>query len=110
MSDTAVITPPDATLELLREREHELELEVLVATRCLATLRDVIAQANARRPKAPRRLRTPEERIAAAHRAPDPVTPAALDAALAGLGFAVARSDAEREAAGLAEVGLAEVR
>jgi hypothetical protein len=98
MSDTAIITPPDATLELLREREHELELEVLVATRCLATLRDVIAQANARRPKAPRRLRTPEAAIAASHAVPGPVPSVTLDAALAGLGRVVAERDAEHAA------------
>lgn len=100
MSDIAVTTPIDATMDLLRERERELELEVIIATRCLATLRELIAQANARRPRTPRKLRTPEARIAeglAEPPAPAPVRPT-LTGALAALGRAVAeRNAAERD-------------
>ena len=90
----------DPTLDLLRERAAELERISGENAARLEELREMIARATNRRLRAPRRLRTPEERIAAAREAlpPAPVS-TTLDNALARLGAAVAERDAEMETA-----------
>lgn len=106
MSDIVTATPADTTMAVLREREHELELQVRDSTGRLEELREMIARINARKARPARRLRTPEERLAeriaqgrtfTPGRHAEPGTPHTIDAALAALGRTVAERDAELE-------------
>jgi hypothetical protein len=113
MLDTAQAADP--TLDYLRERAAELELIGRENATRLDELRQAIASATSRRVRAPRRLRTPAERIAEAH-AGEPAAdssqpPATLDSALASLQRSVAQREAglaARRDADLADAGLSD--
>jgi hypothetical protein len=56
MSDTSTQCA-DLTLDMLRERERELEIEARIIAGRLTELRELIATLTSRRPRAPRKPR-----------------------------------------------------
>lgn len=89
MSD---ITPPDATLDALRERERALDIEGLVVAGKLAVIRELIAECTPRTRSVRRaRITVPEER---APGGPQPVA-VPLQDALDRLGTVVHARQAE---------------
>lgn len=98
-------TLPDPTLELLLKREHQFDLEVQRASLRLETVRELIADINSRKPRAPRK---PRLMLPGAEPAPDagpqPIA-VAMEGALDRLGAAVRASDAARAISEFDELG-----